>query len=93
MAEKGETRDPKSHRTPGQIKRMDRGYNAEPHQVHTRTMQNQARDIMEKKGLVHKGDNKDVDHKHPLRHGGTNAPGNLRAISKSRNRGWADGKV
>jgi len=93
MAEKGERRDPSSHRTPGQIKRMDRGYNSEPEQIKTRTMQNQARATLAKEGVVHKGDNKDVDHKHPLRHGGTNERSNLRAVSKSRNRGWADGKV
>jgi hypothetical protein len=30
----------------------------------------------------------DVDHKRPLRDGGTNSKSNLRVISKSRNRGF-----
>ena len=91
MAEKGEKRDPSSHRTPGQIKRMDRGYNATPEAIKKRGMNTKARREFEKKGLVHKGDGKDIDHKKPMRSGGTNAPGNLRVISKSRNRGWRDG--
>lgn len=84
-------RDPSSHRTPEQIRKMDNGYNATPKMVGHRMMNNQARAAMAKKGLVHKGDGLDVDHKHPLRSGGTNDPKNLRAISKSRNRGWRDG--
>ena len=36
-------RDPKSHRTPEQIKKMDRGYNATPEMVSKRTKNNQAR--------------------------------------------------
>lgn len=86
-------RDPSSHRTPEQIKKMDRGYNATEEMKHKRAMNNEARALMAKKGLVHKGDGLDVDHKKPLRAGGTNKPGNLRAISEKRNRGWADGKV
>lgn len=89
----GGKRDPSSHRTPGQIKKMDRGYNATSEMKHKRAMNNQARAMMAKKGIVKKGDGKDVDHKRPLRKGGGNSQSNLRAISKSRNRGWADGKV
>lgn len=92
MAEKGEKRDPKSHRTPAQIRRMDRGYNAQPHMVARRSKNNQARAKLAKEGVVRKGDGKDVDHKRPLRAGGGNSRGNLRAMSKSRNRGWADGR-
>jgi hypothetical protein len=36
-------RDPVSHRTPEQIKKMDRGYNATHEMVKKRTMNNQAR--------------------------------------------------
>ena len=89
MAENGEKRDPKSHRTPGQIKRQVNGYNAKPEMVKKRTMNNQARRKLEKEGLVRKGDGKDVDHKKPLRSGGSNARSNLRAIPKSQNRAWA----
>lgn len=91
MAEDGQKRDPKSHRTPGQIKRMDRGYNATEEMKKKRAMNNEARSIMMKEGKVKKGDGKDVDHKTPLRSGGGNSRSNLRAISAKRNRGWRDG--
>lgn len=84
-------RDPSSHRTPEQIKKMNRGYDAQPHKVKERTMRNQARAIMTKEGKVSKGDGKDVEHKRPVRSGGTNARKNLTVISASRNRGWRDG--
>lgn len=89
MAEKGEKRDPSSHRTPGQIKRMDRGYNATPENIEKRSMRNQARAKLAKEGLVKKGDGKDVDHKNPVRSGGGNSRSNLRVVSASKNRAWA----
>lgn len=89
MAEKGEKRDPKSHRTPTQIRRQVEGYNARPENVKKRAMNNAARRELMKEGVVKKGDGKDVDHVKPLRSGGTNARSNLRAISKSANRAWA----
>lgn len=88
MAENGEKRDPKSHRTPGQIKRQVKGYNAKPEMVKKRAMNNAARAKLMKEGVVKKGDGKDVDHKKPLRSGGTNARSNLRPMDKSKNRGW-----
>jgi len=84
-------RDPSSHRTPAQIKKMDRGYNHRPAVIANRSDNNQARAMLAKEGLVHKGDNMDVDHKKPQRSGGSNKCSNLRAISSSRNRGWRDG--
>jgi len=84
-------RDPSSHRTPAQIKKMDRGYNHRPAVIANRSDNNQARAMLAKEGLVHKGDNMDVDHKKPQRSGGSNKRSNLRAISASRNRGWRDG--
>lgn len=91
MAEKGEKRDPSSHRTPTQIRRMDRGYNATPEMVAKRTKNNEARAMLMKEGKVRKGDGKDVDHKTPLRSGGGNSRSNLRVLPKSKNRGWRDG--
>jgi hypothetical protein len=88
MAEKGEKRDPSSHRTPGQIKRMNRGYDATPEKIDERSMRNKARRQMEAKGLVTKGDGKDVDHVKPVRSGGGNSAGNLRVVSASKNRAW-----
>lgn len=87
----GGKRDPSSHRTPGQIHKMDNGYNATEKMKKHRAMNNSARREMVKEGRAHKGDGMDVDHKKPLRSGGGNSKSNLRVISKSRNRGWRDG--
>lgn len=57
--------------------------------VKKRTQQNAARREMEKKGLVHKGDGKDVDHKTPLSKGGTNSTSNLRVVNRSNNRSFS----
>ena len=70
---------------------MDRGYNSRPDQIKERSENNQARAMLAKEGLVRKGDSKDVDHIRPQRSGGTNKRSNLRAISRSKNRGWRDG--
>jgi hypothetical protein len=83
----GGKRDPVSHRTPAQIRKMDRGYNARPEQVKNRSSNNRARKML---GLK-KGDPRDADHIKPQRHGGATTRGNLRAIHKSKNRGWRDG--
>ena len=91
MAEKGEKRDPSSHRTPGQIKRMNRGYDAQPEQRAIRAKDNKARAEYERKHGELPAD-VDVDHIKPHRSGGSNAPSNTRALHQSRNRGWADGK-
>jgi hypothetical protein len=91
MAMKEGVRDPVTHRTPAQIRKMDRGYNARPEMVRRRGENNKARAQLMKEGKVRKGDGKDVDHKKPLRSGGTNARSNLRVMDKSRNRGWRDG--
>ena len=54
-----------------------------------RAARNAARREMMKKGKVHKGDGKDVDHVTPLSKGGTNSTGNLRVKSASANRSFA----
>lgn len=92
MAEGGEKRDPSSHRTPGQIKRKNRGYDARPENVKARANNNKARAMLMKEGKVKKGDGKDVDHKVPQRNGGSTARSNLRVRSQSANRGWEDDK-
>lgn len=86
-------RDPVSHRTPEQMKLMDRGYNSRPEIVKRRVMQNRARAMLMNEGKVRKGDGKDVDHRRMLKDGGSNKRSNLRVVSASRNRGWADGEV
>jgi hypothetical protein len=49
---------------------------------------NKARRIMERAGVVKKGDGKDVDHKKPLSKGGTTVISNLRAKPASANRSF-----
>lgn len=86
------TRDPSSHRTPQQVKRMDRGYNSRPEIIANRSQQNQARAIMKKKlgGAAIAG--KDVGHKKSVISGGSNSAGNLRIETKKHNRGWERNK-
>jgi 5-methylcytosine-specific restriction endonuclease McrA len=67
-------------------------YHAKPEQKKKRAMRNAARRELMAEGRVHKGDGKEVDHKKPLRAGGSNAPSNLRVTSQSKNRGWRKGK-
>jgi len=87
MAEGGEKRNPSTHRTPSQVKRHSRTYQADPDQVKKRVKRNQARAAAMKAGKVKKGDGKDVGHKKPLSRGGTNAPSNLAVQSQATNRG------
>jgi hypothetical protein len=74
-------------------KKEYRDYQGTPEQIHNRSLRNQARREMAKEGKVHKGDGMEVDHKHMLIKGGSNAKSNLRVITAARNRGWRDGKV
>lgn len=67
-------------------------YHGKPEQIKKRDQRNAARKEMEKKGLVKKGDGKDVDHKVPLDRGGSNHKSNLRVTSQTANRGWRKGK-
>jgi hypothetical protein len=87
MAENGETRSPTSHRTPGQIVRHGRTYQARLQQRRNRAMRNSARKRAMKKGLVRKGDTKDVAHVRSLMRGGSNAESNTKIMSRSKNRG------
>lgn len=64
-------------------------YQGKPEQIANRAKRNAARAAMEKKGLVRKGDGKDVDHKTPIAKGGGNGAGNLRAVPASKNRSFA----
>jgi len=53
-----------------------------------RAERNKDRRIMERAGVVHKGDGKDVDHKKALSKGGRTVRSNLRAVSASDNRSY-----
>lgn len=65
--------------------RQENTYKSQPAQIHARVERNQARAVMEKAGLVHKGDGKEVDHIVPLSKGGKNVRSNLRVVSASEN--------
>ena len=61
-----------------------------------RAQRNKARRMLEREGVVHKGDGKDVDHKKPLSKGGTTVRSNLKAVPAIANRSYkrkADGSI
>ena len=71
-------------------------YDGTPAVKKKRAARNKARRMMEREGLVHKGDGKDVDHKRPLSKGGAATRGNIRVKSATANRSYkrnADGSV
>ena len=61
-------------------------YHAQPEQIKKRASRVKARRMLEKEGAVTKGDGKDVDHKKPLRSGGSTTRSNLRVRSVKANR-------
>lgn len=81
MAKKGETKKNAKARS-----KQQRKYNSSPEQKKKRAARNKARRQAEKDGRVSKGDGKDIDHKKPLREGGSNEKSNTRVRSKSANR-------
>lgn len=58
-----------------------REYHSKPEQIANRSLRNQARASV---GLI--GSAQEVDHIKPLSKGGTNAPSNLRVVSREVNR-------
>jgi hypothetical protein len=69
-------------------KREYEQYQGTEEQKKRRAARNAARAVMAKKGLVHKGDGMDVDHKKPLSKGGNNKGGNLRVQTAHNNRSF-----
>lgn len=63
-------------------------YDQKPEVKKKRAARNKARAMLERDGLVHKGDGKDVDHKQPLSKGGTTKRSNLRVKPASDNRSF-----
>jgi len=60
-----------------------------PKEIAKRSERNSARAAFAKKlGVSPKSLNGDVDHKVPLRHGGSSGLKNLRLQSETKNRGW-----
>jgi hypothetical protein len=63
-----------------------RNYHGKAKQRKERAKRTSARERLMKKGVVKKGDGKDIDHRKPLRNGGSNGINNLRIRKKSENR-------
>lgn len=87
MAEGGEKRSKTAHRTPSQIKRHGRTYQASPTQKKNRAKRNAARATVKKTAGAGAIKGKDVGHKTPLSKGGSNSSSNLKVQSKKKNRG------
>ena len=77
---------------PRDYKKEYEEYHKKPSQRKKNDQRKKARREMEKKGKVSKGDGKDVDHKKPMRSGGTTSKGNLRVRSRAANRADNGGK-
>jgi len=73
---------------PRPYKREYEMYDGTPAVKKKRAARNKARRELEREGLVHKGDGKDVDHSKPLSKGGSTARSNLRVKSASDNRSF-----
>ena len=81
MPKKGEMKTTASKRS-----KQQRAYNGTEEQKKKRAARNKARRQAIAKGKVSKGDGKDIDHKKPLRKGGSTAESNTRVRSKTANR-------
>jgi len=66
----------------------EQAYDGSPEVKKKRAQRNKARRLMEREGIVSKGDGKDVDHKKALSNGGTATRSNLRAVPASENRSF-----
>lgn len=87
MPAKGDLKENASKRTVQQ-----REYDRSPEVKKKRAMRNKARRDAIRNGEAKKGDGKDIDHKKPLRSGGSNSKSNLRVRSRSANRSDNGGK-
>jgi len=82
MAKSGET---KANAKPASVQK--RAYNAKPKSKADRAARNKVRRAAVKDGTVKKGDKtKEIDHKKPLRNGGSTAKSNTRVRSAKANR-------
>ena len=73
-----------------------KNYDGTPAVKKKRAQRNKARRMLEREGVVHKGDGKDVDHVTPLSKGGTSARSNLKAKPAAANRSFkrrSDGSI
>jgi len=79
---------PIKSKAPRDYRREYELYQGTEKQKKNRAERNAARAMFMKKGLVRKGDGKDVDHIKPLSKGGVNKGGNLRSVSVHANRSF-----
>ena len=68
------------------FKKEYKNFHGKPAQIKRRAQRNAARAKMVKAGKVRKGDKRDVDHKNGRT--ADNSASNLRAVSRSKNRGY-----
>ena len=73
---------------PRDYKQEYANYDGTPEVKKKRAQRNKARRMLEREGVVKKGDGKDVDHIAPLSKGGTTTRSNLRAKPASANRSF-----
>lgn len=83
MAAGGETRSKTSHRTPSQMKKHGKTYQASTKQKSNRAARGRNRTRMVAAGKAKKGDGKHVSHKTALAKGGGNGDKNL-AMKKAK---------
>lgn len=81
MAKRGDLKASASKRS-----KQQRAYNSTEKAKKQRAARNKARREAIKDGRVSKGDSREIDHKKPLRNGGSNAKSNTRVRSKTSNR-------
>lgn len=67
-------------------------YNKQPDEVDKRVARNRARRHAIADGKARVGDGTEVDHKVPLRKGGSTGDGNTRVVKESANAAWRKGK-
>ena len=77
-----------TNRTKAELKKHYAEYQGTPEQIAKRSQRNKANRLMKKELGAAALKGKDVDHKKPIREGGTNARSNLRVVSVAKNRGW-----
>jgi hypothetical protein len=70
-------------------KRENKVTKSKPKNIKKRVLRNKARRMLERVGLVKKGDGKHVDHKKPLSKGGSNKRSNLRVRDGKKNSSFA----
>lgn len=73
-------------------KKQYEAYDGTAEQKKNRAKRNAARALLQKTGVVAKGDGKEVDHKKPLSKGGSNARSNLSVKSAKTNRSFKRNK-